>query len=63
MEQNLGQNKNNAIAFYKMAYEGNPRKATELYVAMNTFSKIGNSKVGNSGISVCSKLHFFVSKR
>ncbi len=32
MEQNLEQNKNNAIAFYKMAYEGNPRKATELYV-------------------------------
>ena len=23
---------NNAIEFYKMAYEGNPRKATELYV-------------------------------
>ncbi len=29
---NLEQNKENAIAFYKMAYEGNPRKATELYV-------------------------------
>ncbi len=25
-------NKENAIAFYKMAYEGNPRKAVELYV-------------------------------
>lgn len=25
-------NKQNAIAFYKMAYEGNPRKALELYV-------------------------------
>ena len=25
-------NKQNAIAFYKMAYEGQPRKATELYV-------------------------------
>ena len=25
-------NKKNAIAFYKMAYEGMPRKATELYV-------------------------------
>lgn len=24
--------KENAIAFYKMAYEGNPRKAVELYV-------------------------------
>ncbi|SDX82245.1 nuclear transport factor 2 family protein [Flavobacterium degerlachei] len=29
---NLDQNKKNAIAFYKMAYEGNPKKATELYV-------------------------------
>lgn len=28
----LEQNKQNAIAFYKMAYEGNPRKAVELYV-------------------------------
>jgi len=25
-------NKQNAIAFYKMAYEGNPRKAVELYI-------------------------------
>lgn len=24
--------KDNAIAFYKMAYEGNPRKATELFI-------------------------------
>ena len=29
---NLEQNKQNAIAFYKMAYEGNPQKAVELYV-------------------------------
>lgn len=28
----LKQNKENAIAFYKMAYEGNPGKAAELYV-------------------------------
>lgn len=28
----LATNKQNAIAFYKMAYEGQPRKATELYV-------------------------------
>lgn len=28
----LAQNKKNAIAFYKMAYEGNPAKAVELYV-------------------------------
>lgn len=25
-------NKNNAIGFYKMSYEGNPRKAVKLYV-------------------------------
>lgn len=29
---NLEQNKKNAIAFYKMAYEGNPTKAVALYV-------------------------------
>ena len=29
---NLEENKKNAIAFYKMAYEGAPRKAVELYV-------------------------------
>lgn len=28
----LEQNKKNAIAFYKMAYEGNPKEATKLYV-------------------------------
>ncbi|MEM8890433.1 MAG: ester cyclase [Bacteroidota bacterium] len=28
----LFQNKNNAIAFYKTAYEGQPKKAVELYV-------------------------------
>jgi predicted SnoaL-like aldol condensation-catalyzing enzyme len=29
---NLQKNKENAIAFYKMAFEGNPKKAVELYV-------------------------------
>ncbi len=29
---NLEKNKENAIAFYKLAYEGNPKKAVELYV-------------------------------
>ena len=29
---NLEQNKTNAIAFYQMAFEGNPKKAIELYV-------------------------------
>jgi predicted SnoaL-like aldol condensation-catalyzing enzyme len=32
MNQNLNKNKENAIAFYKMAYDGNPRKAVELFV-------------------------------
>ena len=32
MKQNLKQNKDNAIAFYQMAYDGNPKKAVELYV-------------------------------
>lgn len=29
---NLEQNKENAIAFYRLSYEGNPAKAVELYV-------------------------------
>ena len=28
----MNQNKKNAIEFYRMAYEGNPRKAVELFV-------------------------------
>jgi predicted SnoaL-like aldol condensation-catalyzing enzyme len=32
MSQSLKENKNNAVSFYKMAYEGNPRKAVELFV-------------------------------
>ena len=32
MNHNLEINKTNAIEFYKMAYEGNPRKAVELFV-------------------------------
>lgn len=28
----LSKNKENAIAFYRMAYEGNPKKAVKLYV-------------------------------
>lgn len=32
---NLDQNKQNAIAFYKMAYEGNPVQAVALYVGEN----------------------------
>lgn len=32
MASNLDKNKKNAISFYKIAYEGNPRKAVELYI-------------------------------
>ncbi len=34
MNEILKQNKQNAIAFYKMAYEGNPKKAVDLYVGV-----------------------------
>jgi len=32
MNENLNQNRKNAIEFYRTAYEGNPRNAVELYV-------------------------------
>jgi len=32
MNDKLNQNKENTIEFYKMAYNGNPKKAAELYV-------------------------------
>jgi predicted SnoaL-like aldol condensation-catalyzing enzyme len=32
MNENLNQNKENAISFYRMSYDGNPRKAVELFV-------------------------------
>jgi predicted SnoaL-like aldol condensation-catalyzing enzyme len=32
MIDNLNQNRENAISFYRMSYEGNPRKAVELFV-------------------------------
>jgi len=32
MENNLEENKQNAIAFYRMAYLGDPAKAVEMYV-------------------------------
>ena len=32
MNEKLKQNKENAVAFYKMAYEGKPKEAAELYV-------------------------------
>ena len=32
MSENLNQNKEKAISFYRLSYEGNPRMAVELYV-------------------------------
>ena len=32
MKQNLKTNKKNAVDFYKISYDGDPRKAVELYV-------------------------------
>lgn len=42
---NPEQNKQNAIAFYKTAYEGNPRKAVEMYVGGEYIQH--NPAVGN----------------
>ena len=41
----MNKNKQNAIAFYKTAYEGDPRKATELYVGNEYIQH--NPSVGN----------------
>lgn len=43
--QQLATNKENAIAFYRMAYEGNPRQAVELYVGEDYIQH--NPLVGN----------------
>jgi len=32
MSENMNQYKKNAISFYRMSYDGNPREAVELYV-------------------------------
>lgn len=45
MNNALDQNKKNAVAFYKMAYEGNPAKAVELYVGNEYIQH--NPLVGN----------------
>lgn len=45
MEQNLGQNKRNAIEFYKMAFEGNPGKAVDLFAGSDYIQH--NPLVGN----------------
>ena len=45
MSNNLTKNKQNAIAYYRMAYDGNPRKAVELYVGDDYIQH--NPGVGN----------------
>jgi len=45
MGSNLQENKKSAIAFYKMAYNGNPVKAVDLYVGDNYIQH--NPLVGN----------------
>ena len=45
MSDSLNQNKENAIAFYKMAYEGKPREAVDLYVGSEYIQH--NPLVGN----------------
>jgi predicted SnoaL-like aldol condensation-catalyzing enzyme len=49
MSNRLEQNKQNAIAFYRMAYEGDPRKATELYVGSEYIQHNPHVKDGIDG--------------
>lgn len=46
---NIEANKNNAIAFYQMAYKGNPRKAVEAYVGSNYIQHNPDVKDGPEG--------------
>lgn len=46
---NIEKNKENAIAFYKMAYEGNPTKAVKMYVG-DTYIQ-HNPMVGDGPLS------------
>jgi len=43
--QNLEENKSNAIAFYQMAYDGNPRKGVQLYVGAEYIQHNPNGRV------------------
>jgi predicted SnoaL-like aldol condensation-catalyzing enzyme len=50
----LENNKKNAIAFYQMAYEGNPRKAIELYVGEEYIQHNPDVADGTTGF-----IHYF----
>lgn len=49
MNNSIEQNKQNAVAFYKMAYEGNPRKATDMYVGSEYIQHNPDVKDGIDG--------------
>ena len=48
--QDLDRNKDNAIAFYKMAYEGNPQEAVNLYVGDQYIQHNPDVKDGPDGL-------------
>ena len=51
-------NKENAIAFYRMAYEGNPKKAVELFIGSNYIQHNPDVKDGVHGfIDYFEKMH------
>ena len=45
MNVNLKQNKKNAIDFYRMAYEGNPKKAVEFVCPMSREAKAAKTMI------------------
>jgi predicted SnoaL-like aldol condensation-catalyzing enzyme len=49
------ENKNNAIAFYKTAYEGNPKNAIEQYVGAEYIQHNPDDADGTQGLTVISK--------
>ncbi len=49
MQNSLERNKRHAIAFYSMAYEGNPRKAVEIYVGAHYIQHNPDVEDGKQG--------------
>ena len=55
---NIHENKKNAIAYYKMAFEGNPAKAVELYTGEEYIQHNPNVEDGKEGfITYFNKMH------
>ena len=46
---NQQQNKEDAIAFYRMAYEGNPKKAVKLYIGQEYIQHNPDVENGTTG--------------